>query len=713
MQWVVPFLLLSFSTTLPAQGFEEEFAAADLLAAAGDYGAARARLLAAFGDDAERGPVLARIGAVQERLADWAFAATLPDPGPAELLHGEVKSWKDKRLQIHLIYDWAKLDDAARAQDFQRAGNAWLFAVPLQGDLKLTLNGEWIAGADGLEILVGSDAAAAETWRFMPGFKRTKVLPVLMLPRRAERIGGRHEIFHTSTEDLEEPASTWAYTVELRQGTFTFKLGNKKIGSWKTAYPELAQGFLGFRGGGVKGIDFSAELDPTAWELRRSELIERRRKDFRRSYDPAAELPAWYGELQARSAAATSFRPPDGIPADAAAAWAELLDPDQQFEIATWCEQRGLGRAPAAYAAAVRHATLGEWEACARATDEAAKLGLPEFGPALELRARAAFQLNQPQRAIEDLAQALPAWPDDAGYARARLSGRQFGPRRMLQALDEAVAAGGLSERVLRTRRALQEVLEGPTGREPQRFAGSVLHISSDADQEFVQGLGRSGVAALSWLTRTWGQLRQPKEPLLVLHFSQEGTRQAFCRRAGLPEDAAGYVPEIRCSLVVLDPEKVDLEQPGALFAALWPQLLDATVDVERAPRWFVSGFAGVLAGCQVVGPGIELHANLPLLDQSAENEAGWFFTARQLVTLPHADWDEHDHWAVPESYLLLRYLWAHSPPEQQSRFQAYATALFQGKSRAEAYDALFGQTDLVALTAALVAFRQEELARR
>ena len=110
------------------------------------------------------------------------------------------------------------------------------------------------------------------------------------------------------------------------------------------------------------------------------------------------------------------------------------------------------------------------------------------------------------------------------------------------------------------------------------------------------------------------------------------------------------------------------------------------------------------------MGSGVELRANVALIRRSDENEGGWFFSPRQLVTLSNADWDKHAYWAVCESYLLLRYLWAHAPQEQQDRLGAYADALFKGKTRAEAYQALFGDGDMTALVEALVAYRQSEI---
>ena len=121
-------------------------------------------------------------------------------------------------------------------------------------------------------------------------------------------------------------------------------------------------------------------------------------------------------------------------------------------------------------------------------------------------------------------------------------------------------------------------------------------------------------------------------------------------------------------------------------------------------------GFGGILSACAVIGQAVEPRVNLALIERSAENEDGWFFQAHQLVNLPEAEWDKHAYWAVPESYLLLRYLWSKAPRPQQDKFRAYADALFAGETRIEAYQKLLGGADLAALTKELAAYRQGEI---
>ncbi len=711
MRLVFPLVLL-LSPLVPAQGLDEALAAADELAASGNYGPARQALIEDLAAAPDRGPVLARIGEIQQRLADWAFYERVSNPGPEDLLSGTVKSWKDKGLKFKLIYDWEELSPAARSDDFFAAEDQWFFRIPLTKDLKFKLEGDWPADPANFALLAGFDEHGVSGWRFTPGFRRTKIKPIVTLPQRAERIGRPFEVFHTTTEDLDEPAGSWAYSIELRKGTFTFKRGNKKIGAWKTKYPDQTDGYLGFSGVGIKRLEFSGQLDPDAWANRSLELLERKRERFlREEYDIAPDMPDWYRELKAASDAAPPMRAPDGVPQAVAKDWDQLSDPDAAIELEKWANMRGgLEAGPAAYVSALRYRLFGEWQACDAQLKIARQEGLGEFGPVLALEAMARFHLGARQKSIEELRPHLEAWPDDVGYTLARLNGRVFGPRKMLESFDEAVAAGGLSESIADSRRVLQTALAFAREDGVTRFSGSVVHLFSDGDPDFAQDLGRGAVAAIGFMSRYWSQVRQAREPLMVLHFRSQDHRRAFCQDAGLPADAEGYLPPYRLSLVVLDPERADVVQPRPLFTALWQQYLDSTLDVEHAPRWFVHGFGGVMGGCVVAGSGVDLRVNLDLILDSSENDAGWFFSPTQLANLPHGEWDKHRHWAVCESYLLLRYLWSHAPRKEQDMFRAYANALFEGKTRGEAWKMLFGTIDLNALVSALAAYRQGEI---
>ncbi len=705
-------LVLALAAPLSAQGLEEALAASDDLASAGNPAAAREALIDALAGAEDRGEILARLSEIEQRLGDWAFAAEVSAPGPAELLRGQVKSFKDKGLKVRMIYDWEDFSAADRRQDFLQIGDRWFFRVPLTGDAKLVLRGTWPADAENFALLLGFDDSGENGWRFTPGFKRTKIKPVVTLPRRLERIGSPFEVFHTDTEKLDEPVGDWAFTVELRRGSFTFKRGNKKIGAWKTAYPDLTAGLLGFSGPGIETIDFTGQLDPDAWANRRLEVLARKREEFLRSgYDVSQDLPAWFQEMKSASASRPAGRPPEGAPEAAREAWSELQDPNQALDVADWAQRHGgLEPAALAYAAAVRHQALGEWRACEQQVAQAKKAGMTDFGPLHALEWQARFHSGSRQKSTEELRKLLPSWPDDVGYPLARMVGRSHGPTAMLEVLDQAVAAGGLSSRIAASRRVLQTAKAYAREDGVHQYSGRNLHLISDGDPGFADEIGASAVAATGFITRYWGQIRQPMEPLFVLHFRDQEGRRAFCQRAGIAEDSEGYLSEYRFSLVVVDPDRGDSGAPEALFQALWPQMLDSTLDIERAPLWFVHGFAGIMGGCYTVGSGVELRVNVGLVAQEAENEEGWFFSPRQLVILPPGEWDKHTHWAVPESYLLLRYLWSHADRPLQDKFRAYADALFEGRTRAEAYQLLFGDVDLVELGRTLAAYRQGEI---
>ncbi|MBL7009300.1 MAG: hypothetical protein ISR76_09900, partial [Planctomycetes bacterium] len=336
MRFVLP-LVLSLTSSLSAQALDETLAAAEELASTGNYLAARQSLMDAVAGASDRGEVLARLGPIQERLADWAFYAQFPGAGPSDLFHGEVKSFKESGLKIRMVYAWEELTAEQRLDDFFQAEGQWFFRAPLTGDLKFSLEGTWPAEPESIALLVGFDEAGASGWKFSPGFKRTKKSPPLLQPRRLERVGSPFEVFLTATDKLDEPDGDWAYSAELRRSTFSFKRGSRKIGSWETSHPDLTDGYLGFSGVGVKEIDFSGQLDPDLWANRSREMVDQRRKKFvRQEYDFGADMPAWFADMKASSDSRPPFRAPDGVPEAARAAWQELLDPDAKIVLPEW-----------------------------------------------------------------------------------------------------------------------------------------------------------------------------------------------------------------------------------------------------------------------------------------------------------------------------------------------------------------------------------------
>lgn len=666
---------------------------ADALAANGDYAGARAALQAGIQGEAARPAVLSRYGEIRDRLAEWAFRQSTPQLGPAELFAGTVERWKEKQRQVALSWSWATLAGDQRLADFVPWKEDWLFRVPLGEDFTVQIEGAWGAPPAPVSILVGVDEARAGGWRFTPGFHRAKVKPEIKMPRRAERFGDVREVLETSVEGLEEPEGTWSYTLEAKRGIFTLRSGVKKVASWKTGHPDLMAGYVGFNAPGLRAVRILGELDAGAWEDRKKEREKELLETFcLREYDPAADLPEWFRELCERSSRFEPLRPPDDAPPPAAAAWPKLLQPAPSFDFEAWRQEAAITGPLESYARAIHAAHRGAWKDCETSATVALQGGL-KLGAVHALLARARFFAGRGEAPIQELESVLAEWPDDAGYELARLTGRAFGPKAMLQALERSIAAGGLSPRVLRTRDRLAALLRGPRGDASARHAddkGKVL-VLSDATEEDARSVGQAAFSAREAMIQVIPGIYLAKEHLTILHFSTPGARAAFCSRLGLDPATAGYVPELRVSLVCGSTESpADRE---ALVSAVWEQHLDGTLDLRTAPEWYVAGNRAffVNAAWHEKDRRVEFLTNTTMAKRLRDVPGSQRFKPAELMQLPPERWVEGRERHEAEAWLVVHFLHRNEIPPYAGRMARYLHALRQGATRESAFQDAFG----------------------
>ena len=680
---------LVLAAPLAAQDLDQALAAADALAAKADYAGARAALRQGIADPALQAAVLGRYGDIRNRLAEWAFRERRPRLEPADLFAGTVEKWQEKKRAIELSWAWDGLGVEQRAADFIAWKEDWLFRVPVGGSFTLELQGTWPAKPEPVSFLVGVDATRSGGWRITPGYHRSKVKPEVKMPRRAERFGEPREMLEASAEGLEEPSGNFSYVLEVKNGQLTLRSGNKKLASYKTAHAERLPGFVGFQAPGLTRFRLVAELEQAVWEARQNNRYTQLLETFRnREYDLAADMPAWFGSAAAGAAQNVEFRPPDGAPESAKKTWDQLRRPDS-LDFESWSKASGLQEPELLYAQALALAHRGAWKDGEAKAAQALNQGL-RTGPVMALRARAQFFTGHGEAPFRELQAQLEKFPDDLGYELARLRGRAYGPKAMLETLDRAIASGALAPRVLRARDQLAAALQGPAGGDGFRYEDgpNKVLVLSDGDKEFAERVGKAVFAAREACVAVVPGIFTAKEPLTVLHFGSDGARAAFCLRLGLEPQTAGYLPELRLSLFAGDPDKA-LERER-LNMAVWLQHLDGTLDVTTVPEWFLYGNRAFFAAADFAKGRVDFFTNMAMARRAKEVPPGIRFEPAELMLMKPEDWRKKAEQAEAESWVLVHFFHRNEIEPYAGRMARYFQALARGLDRAGAFQEAF-----------------------
>ncbi|HEX9795275.1 MAG TPA: hypothetical protein VGC54_14930 [Planctomycetota bacterium] len=694
-----------------AQDLDRALTDAGKLAAAGKFDLAKARVQEELAFESTRGRLLARYGEVRHLFADWTFESRHGALQPQDLLAGEVAKWKDRNLKATLRWDWPKLDDEGRFADFRRFDDAWLFRVPIGAEFTVEIEGEWNPEDPApVSILFGVDPDAKSGFKITPGFHRTEVKPDIRMPRRVGRFGEPREVLlETVQEDLEEPTGSYRYTFEVKRGKFTLKKGSKRLGEWDTRFREHIPGLIGFSAARLTRFEVEGELDPASWQARGDERRARLRESFRsREYEPMADMPEWFRKQVAAAEARLPLRAPENAPAEVVAAWGELTDRASDFAEWTVRTKAQSVAGVAEYAHAVHSASRGAWAECRDACTAARHAGL-DSGPLMALSARARFHCDDRDGARKMLEAELEKWPDDAGWEFARTVGRILGPREMLKALDRAVAAGGLAPRILENRSRIAEALEGPAGEKSFRHSVGQVVVLSDQDQESAKTVANWTLEILQGILQRQPTLAMAREPLVVLHFREAATRRIFCTRLGLPEDAKGYLPDLRMTLLEGDPGD-ETEFKAFLHPQIWEHHLDGHMDLDAVPDWFRVGYGNFFQACNLRDGFLIAYPHHALLRKAQENGETTFFQPDQLIKLPRAEWLQYPDWTGCESWLLVHFLEMTQEPGYAGRLGKYLTALREGQDPLQAWQAAFSDLDATAFARALNLHRIAQL---
>ncbi|MCH2111632.1 MAG: hypothetical protein MK213_02145 [Planctomycetes bacterium] len=698
-------LLGILPAALPAQDFDERVAAADELAAQESFKEALDTLRRTLAHEEYREQILRDYPAILQRLSDWTFLAKTGDLSAQDLLVGTISSFKEKKRSLRIVWDWTNLNAEQRNQDFLKVKEDWLFAVPVQGNVKFTLEGNF-EGTDPISIVAGFDLKKKSGWRFSPGFKRTTPTPVITMPLQCKRIGKPFENFFHSSDKLEEPEGEWAYTLEIKKDKFTFKRGNKKVGTWKTKYPDIVPGYIGFHAPGLESIELSCELQEEAWVVKQEELEKALRDRFQRDeYDPLGDMPEWFRTSLETSKLAVPFRQPDGVSQEewdalAAAEWAS----------AEWLKETNLQGGEREYALAYAHYLRGDARKTLPATKAALDAGF-DFGPVHALGAWARFISGGKTGALADLTAQLEAWPDDCGAMLVKLAGRRAGPREALKQVETALASGALSDNILALRKSLQEVLVGPAGPASERYSGQLATVLSDATPDAATAVGEWAESFHRYLSRSFLEIQRPKGPLHILHFSDEASLSLFLRRAGLDPSLRGHLPDQHTLLVVWDAESED--PPEGFYGDLFRLYAHTSLGNWGGPRWLVHGLVQWFNGGKMEGEVFRSHPNRDALARCAENEDGLFFRPHQLARLPAQVWEQDEnaaYWAYCESYLLVHFLFSNDTGPYAGSFRRFLGGAAIGMSANEAWNAAFSKVDLDEFFAQLSDFRLSEI---
>ena len=667
-------LLLLLLTPVPQGGaLETALARSSELDEAGKPGQARAILLAAVQDPEARGEVLAHFGPLMDQLAYLAFQEKNPDPQPGDLLEGDVVKWKARSGQIKVRWKAPPSGTLPSADFLVSEDGDHLFPVVVEDGFKMRIEGNWTGNPTPVSILAGCDEGMEDGWRITGGFHLTESSPTLLMPRRLERFGSSFEMLHQDTKKLEEPDGDWVYSLECRRGKFIFRVGNKRIGTFETRFPDKVPGLLGFRAPGATEIELEAKVDLDDWKRFQKSVLSSRLGRFRTlEYDPTDDLPPWFREMSVQAAAALPMREVPGPLAEAA--------PDAASEYTQAC---ALGKDLS-------------WKACLEKATHSR--GALDFGPLHSLHAEAAYRIGRYEDALKDIGEKMEAWPVDAGRTWAALAGWRFGPRERLKILDRAVADGGVSPDILTTRRRIQLALEGPKGEESSLHQSSSAYVLSTATPEKAAKLGKLVEDQIRHLTKTAAYSVPAREPATVLHFMSEVEADGFLGGMGLEKGTRGYLSELRLLVVVGDPAWSRF-RPRVL-GPLFPWYMETRYDLRAIPAWVMEGFTTMVAATSFDDSG---NAFSPVaraaIKDMVSNPIGLRRPPAELAGLPSSFWgEEADAIDRAEAYLLVHFLWTHESHDVNGFFRNLFTFLSRGLAPETAYNQALGTLDLEAL---------------
>ena len=665
-------LLLLLTPPLQEADLKSTIAQSIELAEAGKPSEAKTSLLAAIESPEMREQVLENYGALIDQLALLAFQEKYPDPQPNDFLSGEVLRWKARTGQIKVR--WEANGDAFPTDDFLVSDNGdYLFPVPVRDGFKIRIKGLWEKNPTPLSILAGCNGEINNGWRFTGGFHQTKSSPALLMPQRLERFGSAFEMLHQNTKKLEEPEGEWAYSLENRRDKFTFRVGNKRIGTFETRFPNKIHGLVGFRAPGVDEVEIEAKVDIEEWKKFQSAALGSRLGKFRtHEYNPIEVLPLWFREMQEEASLSTPMRAiPNSIsnvPQEAASAYQEAC---------TLAQEKS-------------------WKDClAKATQARGAL---DFGPLHAIHAEAAYRIGRYEDSLRDLAEKMASWPIDAGRTWAFLAGLRFGPRERLKILNRVVAAGGVASDILIPRRRLELALSGPKGAETSKYQSANAYILSSGTPEAAAKLGELVENQIRYLSKEVAYSVQAREPATVLHFMSEVEADGFLGSMGLESGLRGYLPALRIIVAVGDPNWSRF-QPRIL-GPLLPWYLETRYDLRNIPPWVIEGFTTLISTTNFddAGNAFTVVSKAAVADM-ARNPIGLRRTPAELASLPRSFWAENAN-AVDkgEAYLLVHFLWTHESYEINGFFRNLFTFLSRGLAADSAYNQALGTLNLEAL---------------
>jgi len=257
---------------------------------------ARKALLRTFEEHEGAEYAARRLGELRRILRSCTFELWNPPPDPAEVVEGELLSYRRDRREVKVAYRVKGHD--AHADTFSRdlvpgdflleggidGAEVWVHPFEWNGPYKVTVLGRELPQYEPLFIV----ACATDSRGNVAGFGRDAGLYFV--------VGDREEAQTLDFGDVLE--SDGPYRLEIHVGTHDVQVfldGRRLLAGTKirNVYGNLS--FSTFEG--IEEIVVEGKADFTWFQERLDAETWRRRLDFDTSYDVDGELPAWWREL--------------------------------------------------------------------------------------------------------------------------------------------------------------------------------------------------------------------------------------------------------------------------------------------------------------------------------------------------------------------------------------------------------------------------------
>ncbi|MEM7306989.1 MAG: DUF1570 domain-containing protein [Planctomycetota bacterium] len=668
---------------------------------------ARASLLELLGEHPGERYVLAREAEIRRDLERCSFWMDHPAPPPAELVSGELLSYRRSTGAIKLRYRPGNL------QDFERSRSplgALVHPLTFDGSYSIELDLPKYPSHAFPSVLIGFDTEVPIQVVF--GLKKSgrgNLLTWLPAKIIELRDGGAKLLADKENPQVVggEPARL---RVTVKSGSVAAYCNGRKLVSArrpKGLYGRIAVLNPGsFRELVISGTAQSSWIDGLE-----DAATQERWSAFEQSFEVDRLLPDWFRapEPEARASIAAAYPGERSELRDVllaeTVAHLEAGEVQAALAAATGVAAKRGGEPYRSYLTTLVYYETGDLWAAADSSRRLVELA-PAHAPSLLLRGEVLLALGRAEEAAEELDRwdGEPPASADLVELQVRAWLRAGRVERAQAALEAGIEGGAHAASLRRVGELVTQVLHGPRWDEVYEVKTKNYHVVSNLDRETCFEVGQVLEESLQRFNRDLRRLPRSTRRYKVYLFAGQAGFQAYLsdtygtRR----ENVAGlYRSDVDQLLLWNLPDRDELLRTTRHEG--FHQYFDRLVP--QSPRWLNEGLAEYYENIRSVGG--SWHQDLPNERHlAAIRRRSNRIALRDFLHASPAEFYAHPK-SYPQAWALVHFL-LHSTDEARSDFDELIDRLIAGENPSRALAAVFGSGDLETLERAFGAHLNE-----